>query len=354
MSALLYPKSLTSSVTLNSYDIPSVFALVDSGSSDCFIDTTFINEHAISGSPVDVVTDHKNLEYFATSKLLTRWQACWSEFLSQFNMVVPFRPGKLSVKPDALTRCWDIYPKEGDKDYARVNPHNFCPVFMQEQLAASLRATYLAAPVLRASILFDIENLHNDILSSLPSDPLAAVHLSTEAPDSRWSIDSDGFLRLDGRIYVPDSDDLRLRVLQYKHDHPLSRHFGQNQILELIRREYTWPGLHTYVKDYILSCTTCTHAKVPRHKPYGLLKQLPIPEKPWNSISMDFIEQLPPSSGFTSILVVVDCLSKQCIFIPTHDTITSLELAKLFLLHVFSKHEVPSHITSVISMILPS
>ena len=61
---------------------------------------------------------------------------------------------------------------------------------------------------------------------------------------------------------------------------------------------------------------------------------------------MDFIEQLPPSSGFTSILVVIDHLFKQCIFIPTHDMITSPELAKLFLLHVFSKHGVPSHITS--------
>ena len=61
---------------------------------------------------------------------------------------------------------------------------------------------------------------------------------------------------------------------------------------------------------------------------------------------MDFIEQLPSSSGFTAILVVVDWLSKQSIFIPTHDTITSPELAKLFLLHVFSKHGVPAHVTS--------
>ena len=61
---------------------------------------------------------------------------------------------------------------------------------------------------------------------------------------------------------------------------------------------------------------------------------------------MDFIEHLLPSSGFTSILVVVDRLSKQCIFIPTYDMIDSPGLAKLFLLHVFSKHGVPSHITS--------
>ena len=100
------------------------------------------------------------------------------------------------------------------------------------------------------------------------------------------------------------------------------------------------------VKDYVQSCTTCAWSKALRHHPYGLLKQLPIPEKPWNSISMDFIEQLPSSSSFTAILVVVDRLSKQSIFIPTHDTITSPELAKLFLLHVFSKHGVPTHVTS--------
>jgi len=61
---------------------------------------------------------------------------------------------------------------------------------------------------------------------------------------------------------------------------------------------------------------------------------------------MDFIEQLPSSTSFTAILVVVDWLSKQADFIPTHNTITSLELAKLFLLHVFSKHSVPAHIIS--------
>jgi len=61
---------------------------------------------------------------------------------------------------------------------------------------------------------------------------------------------------------------------------------------------------------------------------------------------MDFIEKLPSSSGFDTILVIVDRLSKQAIFIPTHDTITLAELAHLFMIHVFSKHRVPSHITS--------
>ena len=61
---------------------------------------------------------------------------------------------------------------------------------------------------------------------------------------------------------------------------------------------------------------------------------------------MDFIEQLPDSNGFTSILVVVDQLTKQAVFIPTHDTITSAQLANLFVMHVFLEHGKPSHVTS--------
>src|SRR5882724_7210661 len=115
--------------------------------------------------------------------------------------------------------------------------------------------------------------------------------------------------------------------------------------LHQVCMHYYWHRLPSYIKDYCKSCTTCSHAKTVCHKPYRLLKQLPIPKKPWNSISIDFIEKLAPSSGYSPILVIVDCLSKQSLFIPTHDTIMSPQLAQLFILHVFSKHGVPSHIT---------
>ena len=61
--------------------------------------------HYLEGSPtpIDVVTDHKNLEYFSTTKVLTRRQVRWSEYLSQFYLVIRFRPGKLGTKPDSLT-----------------------------------------------------------------------------------------------------------------------------------------------------------------------------------------------------------------------------------------------------------
>jgi hypothetical protein len=60
------------------------------------------------------------------------------------------------------------------------------------------------------------------------------------------------------------------------------------------------------VQEFCNSCTTCKHSKAPHHKPYGLLKQLPVPERPWNLISMDFIEHLLESNRHTTILVIMD------------------------------------------------
>src|SRR6266481_2054261 len=82
------------------------------------------------------------------------------------------------------------------------------------------------------------------------------------------------------------------------------------------------------VKDYMASCAMCTCTKSARHKPYRKLKQLPI------------------SEGFSTVLVVVDHLMKQVIFIPSHDTVNAPQVVQLFLTHVFSKHGVPSHVTS--------
>ena len=152
-------------------------------------------------------------------------------------------------------------------------------MFTQEQLVSSLRATILPPLAIHAAVLVDIEQLHKDILTALPTDSIAQSHLS-DTSNPRWSKDSAGLLYLDDRIYVLDTNDLHLRVLCYKHDHLLAGHFSQNCTLELVHHEYTWPGVCTFVKDYISSCTSCGRAKAPRHRPYSLLKQLPIPAHP--------------------------------------------------------------------------
>ncbi|CDO68809.1 hypothetical protein BN946_scf184805.g18 [Trametes cinnabarina] len=186
----------------------------------------------------------------------------------------------------------------------------------------------------------DDEQLQSDIRKALDSDSqdseLSATLAATHQGDSHWSCDEEGFLRFNGRIYVPNALDLRLRVLRSHHDHPTAGHWGQNKTQALVLRDYAWPGLRVYVRDYVKSCTQCACAKTPRHLPYGTLKQLPIPEHPWNSISMNLIEQLPIFGGYTAILIVVDRLTEQAIFIPTHDTLTASELADLFVMHFVS------------------
>ena len=82
------------------------------------------------------------------------------------------------------------------------------------------------------------------------------------------------------------------------------------------------------------------------HKPYGVLKLLPIGEQPWSSISMDHVEALPLSDGYDSILVVVCRLTKQAIFLTTRTTDTATQLAGHFIQHVFSKHGLPADIVS--------
>ena len=86
-------------------------------------------------------------------------------------------------------------------------------------------------------------------------------------------------------------------------------------------------------------------SKLQCYKSYGSLKQLPIPEQLWNSISMDFIKKLLLFSGFDTILVIVNKFTKQTIFIPAYNTIMSADLVHLFTLYVFSKHSISSHVT---------
>jgi len=109
----------------------------------------------------------------------------------------------------------------------------------------------------------------------------------------------DRLILYDNWVFVPDNKDLRLRVLKSKHDYKLAGHLGQSKIFQLVWRYYSWPNLKSFVTDYIRSCNACSRNKSRRHKPYSLLKQLPIPPQSWEFISIDFIKQLPESEGYT-------------------------------------------------------
>ena len=124
----------------------------------------------------------------------------------------------------------------------------------------------------------------------------------------------DGLLLYDGKVYVPEDKDIRLRLLQLHHDSPIAGHQGQARTLELLSRGYYWPGMKAQVNRYVDSCQTCQRSK--GHKQSNPLLPLPIPKGPWEDIAYDFIVKLPISDGFDSILTVIDRFSRQAHFIP--------------------------------------
>ncbi|MCI14640.1 polyprotein-like, partial [Trifolium medium] len=84
------------------------------------------------------------------------------------------------------------------------------------------------------------------------------------------------------------------------------------------------------VQEFVRNCDVCQRQKYLATSPGGLLQPLPIPERIWEDISMDFITGLPKSKGYEAIFVVVDRLSKYSHFIPLKHPYTARSLAEVF------------------------
>ncbi|MBW0495859.1 hypothetical protein O181_035574 [Austropuccinia psidii MF-1] len=124
------------------------------------------------------------------------------------------------------------------------------------------------------------------------------------------------------RVVVPSQKEIQLNILQKHHNSLLAGHPAQEKTLKLIKRDFYWDGMNKFIKDYVSSSEQCSRNKNIHHKKFGLLKHLQI----------------------TS--VVVDRFSKMAIFIPAYGAITALDLAQIFINHVFSKNGLPESIIS--------
>ncbi|MBW0498980.1 hypothetical protein O181_038695 [Austropuccinia psidii MF-1] len=147
-------------------------------------------------------------------------------------------------------------------------------------------------------------------------------------------------------VVVPNDATLELSILQKHHDSPLAGQPGQEKTLKLVKQDFHWSGMTKFIKYYVSSCQQCSRNKNIHHKKFGFCKPLPIPNGAWICLSMDFITQLPLSNYFDSILVIVHRFSKMAVFLPTMSSITSLDLAHLFIKNTFSMHGLPSRIVS--------
>ncbi|MCO5605646.1 hypothetical protein L7F22_059829 [Adiantum nelumboides] len=128
---------------------------------------------------------------------------------------------------------------------------------------------------------------------------------------------------------------------------PYAGHRGIQTTMKAIETYFYWHTMKGDIQDYVSKCIVCQKTKYDRGKQPGLLQPLPIPDSPWESISMDFIFGLPKSiHGNTGIWTIVDRFSKQAHFIPVKKTIKAHQMATLFISQVFKYHGLPTSIVS--------
>ena len=117
-------------------------------------------------------------------------------------------------------------------------------------------------------------------------------------------------------LFVPENDELKLKIFHLYHDSALAGHSGTVKLLEIIAQTYWWPNWTKHVSQYLQNCSDCHRAKLSWLHYQGALKSLPVSERRWVDIFMNFVKGLPLSLNENSILcitmiVIVNCLFKQ-------------------------------------------
>lgn len=131
-----------------------------------------------------------------------------------------------------------------------------------------------------------------------------------------------------------------------RHGSPAAGHSGIHRTASLISAEFGWPSLSSDVRRYVTSCDLCQRTKLVIHAPYGTFLPPPVPQRNWSSISVDFLTKLPPSNGFTMVIVFVDRRSKRAHFIPTSEDLDGVDFAQIFMEEVFKLHGLPDQMIS--------
>jgi len=147
--------------------------------------------------------------------------------------------------------------------------------------------------------------------------------------DEEWR-EVDGIIYKEEKVYVPKDKKLRAEIIRLHHDTPIEGHGEQWKIVELVTRNFWWPGVTKEVKRYVEEYNACQQNKNRIEQPAGKLMPNSIPERPWMHISADFITKLPLAQGYDSILVVVDWLTKMVHFILTTEKTSAEGLVRLF------------------------
>lgn len=146
--------------------------------------------------------------------------------------------------------------------------------------------------------------------------------LAIHSPDQQGFSLEKGLIWHQGKIWIGQNSALQTKLIAACHSSALGGHSGVAPSYYRLKRHFTWKGMKQDVESFVKQ-----QAKHSLNHPLGLLQPLPIPEGVWRDLSMDFVEGLPKSEGYSVIMVVVDRLTKYAHFIPVKHPYTASTIA---------------------------
>lgn len=257
-------------------------------------------------------TDQKSIKHMLEQRLNTPFQQVWMAKLMGFDFEIHYKKGVENRAADALSR------KAGAELLPMLLDNG------QTGLLDTLKSSWVTDTTLQRVI--------KDLQQDASSHPKFSWHNNE--------------LRRKGKLVVGEHSDLNRVIPRWLHDSSFGGHSGRDATAARVKSLFFWKGMNKDIQNYIRECDVCQRSKPDLAAYPGLLQPLPIPTKIWDQISMDFIEGLPSSGGKHVIMVVVDRLSKYAHFIALTHPYIAIEVAQIFLDHIFKLHGLPSTITS--------
>ena len=223
--------------------------------------------HFLEEIPFEIVTDHKNIEWWTTARDLNQQQARWSLYLSRFDFKVTYRKG-VTMQADALSRFAKdhVLDREDNHQIQVLGPNHFIAA-AKEHFRPDI--DLLGDKICWASLR------EAEVIEGLRSIDKTAPKALTDG-NAQWEED-DGFVYYRGKLYVPNDRSLRKDIVKSCHDSIIAGHPGKNGTIELVSRYYWWPCMAGFISAYVEGCDKCQHYRKDIH-PKAQIQPQEVPE----------------------------------------------------------------------------